>query len=549
MRPSALILVLLLGAVAFPRDGHAEKVKANQETKLFARPGERAKVILKVTEGKQMTVLAKEGRWLKVRVMGRTGYVARSTVDQPDGDEMARNTRRRSFVDGRGTKRGFGGQEGPDDRIGADAVGEGQEDVKKGGDDEDEDEDDEEDTKPVAKKDPPKKEPKKAPPKKGSDDDDEDEDDDENPIAKKGGKQVATAKKGGDDDEDEEDEDDEDTRKRVKLSKKTSMYNEADTKSEVILVATADTPLFPTGEKMGKFTEVENEEGDLGYILTADISSGGEVKVTRKDDDEDDEDEEEPAPRGAGQIDLRARLGVKLVSQALRSPGGLAMPPDNYNLSTSAAMVALGGGYYRPFGKKLVIGAEGNYEYANAFGGIPVTMGGMKTKTKIAMHNLTIRGILGYDFKKASGMMLLGRLGYQYYSYQVADASSMTKNLGRFPSEIIQSPTIGAALAMPRLTGKIGLRFSVDFIPANLSYKQTKFLEDGKSPSAKGAIIGAGLTYKFKSSFDIQAGYDLTYTSATFGDKLDTSMRGHPMGGVKRTDTFHAVSVGIVKAF
>lgn len=558
MRPSALILVLLLGAIAFPRDGFAEKVKANQATNLFARPGERAKVILKVTEGKQMTVLAKEGRWLKVRVMGRTGYVPRSTVDVPDGDEIARNTRRRSFVDGRGTKRGFGGQEGPDDRIGADAVGEGrdEEPSKKGGDDDEDEEDDEEDTKPVAKKNPPKKEPpKKEPPKKGGDDEDEDEDD-ENPVAAKGKtppKQVAIAKKGGDDeDEDEEDEDEDEegeNRKPVKLARKTTMYNEADTKSEAILVATANTPLFPTGEKKGKFTEVENDEGDLGYILTADIASGGAVKVTKKDEDEDDDEEEDDAPRGKGQIDVRARAGVKLVSQALRSPGGLSSPPDNYNLSTSAAMLALGGGYYRPFGKRLVIGGEAMYEYANAFGGVPVSVDMMKGTAKIAMHNLQVRGILGFDFKKASGMMLLGRLGFQYYSYQVADASSMTKNVGKFPSEIIQSPTIGAALAMPRLTNKIGLRFSIDFIPMNISYKQTKFLEDGKSPSAKGAIVGAGLTYKFKPSFDIQAGYDLTYTSATFGAKLDTSMRGHPMGGVKRTDTFHAISVGVVKAF
>lgn len=547
MRLSTLILVLILGAVTFPREGAAEKVKANQETKLFARPGERAKVIAKVTEGKQMTVLAKEGRWLKVRVSGRTGYVARSTVDLPDDEEISRNTRRRSFVDGRGTKRGFGGESGPDDRVGADAVGDGQ-----GGGDDEEDEEEEDDP-PAKTAKTPVKTPAKTPAKGG---DDDDEEDDENPVAAKTpAKPTKTAAKQSDDEEEEEDEEDEegDTRKRVKIARKTTMYNEADPKSEAILVATKDTPLFPTGEKKGKYTEVENDEGDLGYVLTADLASGGEVR--EDDDDDDDDDVDAPAVGGGGgssQIDLRARAGVTLVSQGLRTPGGTQTVPDNYDVNASAVTIALGGGYYRPMGKKLIVGAETMYEYANAFGGIPTPpamAGGPKTTTKISMHNLNVRGVIGLDFKKASGMMLLGRLGVRYHSYQVANATSMTKNTARFPSEIITSPTIGAALALPRLTNSIGLRMSLDFIPLNISYTQTKNLEDGASPASKGATVGLGLTYRWKPSIDIQAAYDLTYSKATFGKKVMTSMRGHPGDGVTRTDVFHSVTAGIVKAF
>jgi hypothetical protein len=558
MRPSTLILVLILGV--FSQEAYAEKVKSNQDTKLFARPGERAKVILKVSEGKQMTVLAKEGRWLKVRVSGRTGYIARSTVDLPDEGEIARNTRRRSFVDGRGKTRGFGGEAGPDDRIGADAVGEGRED---GGEDpKDDEEEDEEDDPPaktaaktpaktppkVAAKAPPPKVATKTPTKKGSDD--EEEEDDEDPVASK----TTTKKpppKSSDDEEEEEDED-EDNRKRVKVSKKTTMFNEADTKSEAILVATKDTPLFPTGEKKGKFTEVENDEGDLGYILTADIEAGGKGGGEVRDE-LDDEDEPSVGSRGGSQIDLRARAGVTLVSQGMRTSGGAETLPDNYNISTSAVTVALGGGYYRPMGKKLIVGGEGTYDYANAFGGIPTPpamAGGAKTSTKISIHNLNVRAVLGLDFKKASGMMLLGRAGIRYHSFQVANATSIEKNTAKLPSEIITSPTIGVALAMPRLTKSIGLRFSLDFIPLNISYTQTKNLQDGKSPSAKGAIVGLGFTYRWKPSLDIQATYDLTYSKASFGDQDPTSMRGHPaMGSVKRTDLFHALTAGIVKSF
>src|SRR6187551_2108915 len=124
MRVSALILLVAAAVVlgsALP--AAAEKVKTNQPTKVYAGPGEQKKVLLKVKPGQNMTLLEQEGRWLKVRVQGRTGYVPRSKVDMADDGEIARNTRRRPFVDGRSRKRGFGGEAGPDDRVGADATG------------------------------------------------------------------------------------------------------------------------------------------------------------------------------------------------------------------------------------------------------------------------------------------------------------------------------------------------------------------------------------------------------------------------------------------
>src|SRR5206468_1309372 len=105
MRVSVLIFVLTLATAA-----SAEKVKTNQSTKVYSRPGEQAKVVLTLKSGQNMTLLAQDGRWLKVRVQGRTGYVPRSKVDMPDGEEIVRNTRRRAFVDGRSTRRGFGGE-------------------------------------------------------------------------------------------------------------------------------------------------------------------------------------------------------------------------------------------------------------------------------------------------------------------------------------------------------------------------------------------------------------------------------------------------------
>src|ERR1043165_6069933 len=123
MNWKAVVVVLILGALAWSRPADAEKVKTNQSTKLYSRAGEQSPVVMKLKPGQSMTVLAKDGRWLKVRVSGRTGWVPRSKVDMPDDEEIGRNTRRRPFVDGRGTKRGFGGESGPEDRVGADATG------------------------------------------------------------------------------------------------------------------------------------------------------------------------------------------------------------------------------------------------------------------------------------------------------------------------------------------------------------------------------------------------------------------------------------------
>src|ERR1700760_916027 len=140
-----LVAIVTCGVVGRPGISLAEKVRTNQSTKLYARAGEQAPVLLKVTEGKTVTVLAKDGRWVKIRVSGRTGWVPRSKLDMPEEEEIARNTRRRPFVDGRSTRRGFGGENGPDDRVGADAVGEGQ-----GKDDKDDaDDKDDKDDKPV----------------------------------------------------------------------------------------------------------------------------------------------------------------------------------------------------------------------------------------------------------------------------------------------------------------------------------------------------------------------------------------------------------------
>ena len=124
----------------------------------------------------------------------------------------------------------------------------------------------------------------------------------------------------------------------------------------------------------------------------------------------------------------------------------------------------------------------------------------------------------------------------------------LTANPAQLPSEVVKGPTLGAALSIPQLTEKIGLKFSLDTMLFGASITQTKGLEDGASPSVTAIVLGTGLVYKMKS-FDLQAAYDLNYMGIDFGAPLPASTRVHMGTNVKRTDIFHQITFGIAKGF
>ena len=523
MRMSVPLLVLLLG-VAWPSASHAEKVRTNANAKVYNRAGEQGKVVVKVKEGQSMTVLAKEGRWLKVRVSGRTGYIPRSKVDMPEGDdEFARNTRRRPFVDGRGTKRGFGGEAGPDDRIGADATGDNAPSDDSGddaGDDSGDDSGDEPKPKTKAKA---KAKAKAA--SSGDDEDDGEEDEDEP--------------------EDAEDAEPEDKRVRASVKAKTVAYAEPDKESDEQFKAKPGDVLFVEQTK-GKWTEVSVEEGDIGWIQTSKL--------------EMDEDGGEGGGNRYGRImDVRARVGVTIVSQSLQAGGTGATTkwPDKYTVGSSSAAVMLGGALLYPYKARYLIGGELTYDLAKAIPGISFDPDGgganggpMPSQTTgFTIHNINARAVAGYDLRRKSGAILFGRLGYHYEAFQIANVTDLTKNNAKLPSENIQGPMIGVAFAVPLLTQKIGLRLSVDAMLVGGSVTQTKNLEDGVNPKVKKIVVGAGVTYRWKPGIDLSGGYDLNYASLTFGAPVANSMRGHAGTNVARTDLNHTVAVGIAKAF
>jgi len=591
MRVTALILLALCFLIGSPGRAAAEKVKTNQTTKVYARPGEQAKVLLSVKSGQNMTLLARDGRWLKVRVQGRTGYVPRSKVDMADEDDIARNTRRRPFVDGRSRHRGFGG-DAPDDRVGADATGEGgdgkgeddEEDeapkkpskavkTTKGHDEDEDDEDEDEAKKPTkaakvtkgkgedeeeedekpAKKPPAKIEKiektakpavveKKPPPKKEEDEEDEEDESPKKPAGKGGDEEdeeESSAKKApakGGDEEESGDDEKADNRPRARVAKKVSVYEKPNAESNEEFVVRPTDILYPSDEKNG-WTFVENDEGDGGWIQSTELEMDGGGG---------------PGGSGKKQIDLRARAGLKFIQQGMRTQGSTnPTVPDNYNIGTSTVTLSIGGGILVPKGK-LLLGGEFTYDYAKTLlGGIsydPDGQGGAApVSIGLTIHDVNVRGLIGKQLGKK--MVLFGRLGYRYQGYLITDVASMTANPAKLPSEVVKAPTIGAALAIPKLTDQIGMRFALDAILFASSVKQTVGLEDGTSPSAKAVVVDATVTYHWKKAFDLQAAYDLEYMGMSFGGPLPSSTRGHMGTSITRTDLFHMVSFGIAKPF
>jgi uncharacterized protein YgiM (DUF1202 family) len=527
-----VVLGIALAVVVWPSQGRAEKaekVTTNQTTNVYSHAGEQSAVVLKVKSGQTMTLLAKDGRWLKVRVSGRTGWIPRSKVDMPDDDEdLARNTRRRPFVDGRGTKRGFGGETGPEDRVGADATG--------APDDE-----------PRSKPDRPARTRSKA----DRADNDDAADDEARPRARKPSRRdgrdadaaddeaPARTSKARDKDDDEEGKSDaredaredakEDARPMAHVARRTAVRSDPDKNSEEAFTADPRTALYVVGEK-GDWTYVENDEGDGGYVLTSKLEI------------------EEPGSKRTRVIDLRGRLGFALVRQSVATPGGMNVLPDNYSASSSSITIALGATVLVPYSKRYWLGGELAYDYDNAvLGGISY----MGVTTSFTFHNVNLRAVGGYDLGKSNGMVVFGRLGYHYDSFQVADVEDISKNTAKLPSQIVSGPTLGGALAIPRLTKDLGLRVSLDTMLFGAGVQQTKGLEDGVGPSAKAVYLGGSITYRWKPRMDLQATYDLFYTSVSFsGPPPDTSMRGHTaMTTSSGSDLNHTVSAGVAYAF
>lgn len=511
---------------------HAEKVRTNQPAKLLNHPGERGKVVLNLKVGQSMTVLAKEGRWVKVRVQGRTGFVPRSKLDMADDGDLARNTRRRPFVDGRSTQRGFGSGEGPSDRIGADAtepVSSIAEDdntakpVRRNSEPEVEEEEQE-----AAK---PKVKTKVAP-------DDEEAAVTTPKIRAKSGDRIAIDEDAVAAKPSDRDAGSDAVRATARVRVTTQIFSERDKRSEVAFTAKPTDALYPT-DTNGSWTLVESEDGDIGWVPTSSLDQKAEAA---------------PGGRHQRSIDVKAGFGVSFIQQSMRTAGttltGADQVPDIYTIGTAAASVDVGGRVMFPLGKTFLVGGE------LQFAAMKTVLGGVSyksTTTGLTLIDFNLRAALAYPTQVLHGMWIVGRLGFRYRSYLVENYQDATKNVAKIPQEILKAPTLGVGVVVPKLTDSIGLQVGLDTILFGASVTQTAGLEDGATPGMSSVRVNLGGVYHWKRSFDLQATYDLDYASYSFGapntGAAMQSMRGHTGTDVSRTDVIHTVLVGVAKGF
>ena len=76
MRRVLLVLVLVSTAAAEPRH-------TTEQVQLHKKPGEKEAVVATLPANTEVTVIAEDGRWVKVRAHGSEGYLARTQLDTP----------------------------------------------------------------------------------------------------------------------------------------------------------------------------------------------------------------------------------------------------------------------------------------------------------------------------------------------------------------------------------------------------------------------------------------------------------------------------------
>jgi SH3-like domain-containing protein len=509
-----IALVLSAGTAA------AERVRTTKSTKVYKRTGEKSDIVTKVAAGKTLNVVAKQGRWLKVRVNGRTGWVTQSSVVSLEARDLPRNTRRRPFVDGRSTRRGWGGG-APDDRVGADAIDSdddsGGDDGDASGDDDDGDEtgrgrrassDDDDGDRGRGKR------------ARGGDDDGDDGDGDDGDDS--------GDDDSGDDDDDGDDSGDDDSGEDIRMvsvtAGKAKIYPRPSKKAKSIMTVKRGAQLFVLNEhESGKWIRVEDEDGEAGWIAADAVEDPG---------------------GGGGKRPKRvmlatARLGGGSVGGSFTSNGpDTAMdPPPNYDFGSLAASVAIGGEITFAMKKDYYVGAGLEYLGCFATPGIryQATQIGFKT------HDVDVRLLGGYDFHKPNGMTAWARVGYHYGAFSVSDLA----NAAKIPSETFSGPTIGGALRIPGLTDKIGAEAALDLVYPG-KRKQTVGNTDGPSPKAMAATLELLGSYAWKGPWRLNGAYQFGYAATRWSgasERVPGAMQS------KRVDMSHVLSFGLGRAF
>lgn len=492
-----------------------KRLEAKRAADVYATPGEQSRVVTRVRAGKVLVVLQRKGRWIKVRVSGKTGWITRSNTASLELSEPApRKKRARAFVKGRSKERGFRQRRAPSDRVGAEVT-----DKEMFLDDEDEG-----DARSRRERRRAAKLRRRAqaremgrdiedePLEEEEDDFDDEEVADEDPLA-----------------QEPADEPEEDT-VLVKVAE-AELHERRSTRSDTVSVAAKGARLYVI-EREGDWIMVETEDGDSGWVRAKSVG-----------DDDGPGYQYEKFAKSAS-----ASLGYAAMGQSFASNG---TDQANYSLGSALAVISLGGDVLYDYSKKYLIGGDIRYRLGYASPGIrfvdPNTADAVDIGFKTHTIDLGARG--GYKLSKKNGMAAFGRLGYHYERFGINNVENFEQNLARLPSEILQGVTIGASLEVPRLTKKLSGQVGIDALALFASRKQTVGLEDG-DVSKTFALWGAALVeYLWKPNMVIRGGYQYSYAKTSWAGAAEGSMRPHQATSAQRTDGTHLITVGLGRSF
>jgi len=492
-----IVAVALAGWIMQPAAASAERVKTTRTTRVYARPGESARVIKRLPSGRSVTVLARKGRWIKVRVGSETGYLTRTSVISSQTPRAARTSsktrsRRPSFVEGRSRR----SDRGPEDRRGGSAVE----------DDFEEFEDEEEfDEAPAVEE-------------FGAVEDEERFEEEED--------------FGDEEGEDSDDEDGEDDQPRVVAMANSDAYRKPNSRSgSVFEVDEGDSFTLVKSSPSGKWMLVEDGRGDRGWVRA---------------------DKVEASSEGAYQYEKMAyNAGVGLAytswSQQFRSADGVGQLA-NYDINSAAVTVGLQGEFIYKYSEKYLLGADVGGGYSRSSPGIRFVDGAGNAAdipfTVIELHP-TVRA--GYNFQHEMGLAAYARVGYLYNKLDITNGTDPAQNPALLPSEILSGFTVGAMIDAPRVTDKIKARLVLDML-ASGAREQTVGLEDGAESSVGAFWANLQVEYAMEK-FDLYGSARYLSSSTDFAGMAVDSQRGHNATTAERLDNILTIGIGVIKTF
>ena len=572
-------LVVLLAA----GPARAETAQTRRPSPVFASPGEQARVVTRVRAGSAVKVLERKNRWLKVRVNGRTGWIARTSVGPvARGDAPVRSAGRRASAEGRGRR--------PDRTAGA-ATDEG-----------------------AAAR------PEEARPEEAGDEnalrarrrqavlrrlvqrralaaerataiaiDGTAGEGEDLPLAGAGaargvGVGASRADRGVDSDADPATgaggehlpgatpvaalapparEAAGRARARAGVARapqyvvvraEARLYQQPTSGSDQVLRASAGVRLRVL-ERSGKWLRVASERGEAGWVRSSRVRQSpvdaSRPDASRVDARVDAAPSARPAAARADKLVVRAAAGLGYSAIGQKFASGSSDPRATYRLSSGAAVLGAGGEVVHALSERWVVAGDLGYRYSQATSGMHYTDPDTMTAVDIGFkrHQFDLGARAGYALGGKLGMVASGRLGFHYDNLRIDEVRNFDSNLARLPSEVLRGVTVGALLDVPRLGARWSARVGLDALPLLARRTQTAGLEDGASSHTFAVRGGAVVAYALSDTYRVSGEYGYEYAKTRWSGVADGSMRLQAADWARRKDSAHLFVIGVGRSF